>query len=71
MDPAPFDLDEYASATNESGPLAELAGQVAAEPGCCSFFSFAIGVDAEGTTFEVTAPPEGAAMLAHVFGASS
>lgn len=47
--------------------LGELAGLVAAE----RVFSFSLTVDSAGITFEVTAPPEGAAMLAKVFGALS
>lgn len=51
--------------------VGELAGLVVAEQECCSFFSFALSVDSAGTVFEVTAPPEGASMLARVFGAAS
>lgn len=56
---------------DSSSDLAELAGLVAAEQECCSFFSFALAIDSAGITFEVTAPPEGASMLAKVFGAAS
>lgn len=58
-------------AFDSSAPLGELAALVAAEQDCCSFFSFSLTVDPAGITFEVTAPPEGAATLAKVFGASS
>ena len=56
---------------DSSDTLVELAGLVAAEQECCSFFSFALAIDSAGITFEVTAPPEGASMLAKVFGAAS
>ena len=58
-------------AFDSSSPLTELAGLVAVEQECCSFFSFVVAVDSAGITFEVTAPPEGASMLAKVFGAGS
>lgn len=58
-------------AFDSAGPLGELAGLVAVERDCCSFFSFSLTVDSAGITFEVTAPPERAAMLAKLFGAAS
>lgn len=58
-------------ALDPSTDLGDLAGLVAAERECCSFFSFALTVDSAGTTFEVTAPPERALMLAKVFGEAS
>lgn len=56
---------------DSSDTLVELAGLVAAEQECCSFLSFALTVDSAGTTLAVTAPPEGAVVLAQVFGATS
>ncbi|MBK5223321.1 MAG: MerR family transcriptional regulator [Acidimicrobiia bacterium] len=58
-------------ALDASTELTALAGLVAAERDCCSFFSFALTVDSSGTSLEVTAPPEGASMLAKVFGEAS
>lgn len=51
-----------------SSMLVELIELVVAERECCSFFSFTLNVDAARATFEVTAPPEGVAVLAEVFG---
>ena len=58
-------------AFDSSSALAALAALVGAEQECCSFFSFMLAVDSAGITFEVTAPPEYALMLATVFGAGS
>ena len=52
----------------EDPPIGELARLAAAEQRCCPFFAFAITVDARGTALEITAPPEGAAVLAAAFG---
>lgn len=50
-------------------PLDQLATLVAAEQGCCSFFSFAITVDGRGLALEVRSPPEGQAVVDALFGA--
>jgi hypothetical protein len=44
----------------EPGPAAaSRAAELAArENGCCSFFSFTLGIDAEGTALEVAVPAE-------------
>ena len=39
-------------------PLGDLAGLLAAEQSCCSFFAFALTVDARGAALEVRAPAE-------------
>lgn len=49
-------------------PLGEVARLTAAEQACCPFFAFAITVDTRGTALEVTAPPDGAGVLAAAFG---
>lgn len=48
--------------------LPVLAALVEAEQTCCPFFSFAITVDQRGLALEVTAPTDGQALLATVFG---
>lgn len=48
-------------------PLDQLARLVKAEQGCCSFFAFAITVDAGGLALEVRAPAEGQAMVDSLF----
>lgn len=50
--------------------VAELAALVEAEQTCCPFFSFAITIDHRGLALEVTAPSDGQALLATVFGAN-
>lgn len=53
------------------GPQAtvtEIGRLAAAEHGCCPFLSFAITVDERGVGLEVTAPPDGRALLHEVFG---
>ena len=49
-------------------PLGEIVRLAMAEYQCCPFFGFAVTVDARGTALEVTAPPEGAEVLAAAFG---
>jgi hypothetical protein len=49
-------------------PMPVLAQLVAAEQGCCRFFSFAITVDGRGIALDVTAPPEAAELVDSVFG---
>jgi DNA-binding transcriptional MerR regulator len=48
--------------------LGELTRLVAAEQRCCSFFSFAITVDARGTALEVRAPDGASDIVASLFG---
>lgn len=45
-----------------------LAGLAAAEQGCCSFFRFDIGVDADGVSLDVTGPDDARDVIASVFG---
>ena len=51
-----------------SAALAGAAHLAVAEHGCCPFLSFALTVDGRGTAIEVTAPPDGRALLDAVFG---
>lgn len=51
-------------------PLDEVIRLAGAEHDCCRFFSFALTIDGRGTALEVTAPADGAGMLAAVFGAA-
>jgi hypothetical protein len=44
-------------------PLGELAALMAAEQSCCSFFAFALTVDARGVALEVRAPAEALALF--------
>lgn len=46
--------------------LAELATN---EQGCCSFFTFTLGISSDGVRLDVTAPPSAAAIVAELFGA--
>jgi hypothetical protein len=48
--------------------IAELARLVVAEQQCCSFFSFAITVDARGIALEVNAPEGATDVVASLFG---
>lgn len=48
--------------------VAALAGLVAAEQRCCSFFRFAITVDERGVGLEVGAPADAASITAGLFG---
>ena len=50
-------------------PMVELARLVAAEQGCCQFFSFAITVDHRGIGLEVSAPEGADEVTAALFGA--
>lgn len=55
----------------EFGPdvrLTDLAELVAAEQGCCAFFSFALTVDHRGIGLEVTAPDGAEEMVTALFG---
>ncbi|HZM29928.1 MAG TPA: MerR family transcriptional regulator [Acidimicrobiales bacterium] len=47
--------------------VADLADLVAAEQSCCTFFSFAITVDARGTGLEVRAPEEATPLVEALF----
>ncbi len=49
--------------------LAEAARLMAAEQGCCSFFAFALTVDARGTALEVRAPDEAVDAVEALLGA--
>jgi len=49
-------------------PAADLARLAVAEHACCSFFSFALTVDARGVALEVTAPPDSQPVLRRGFG---
>ena len=52
-----------------AGALATLA---AAEQSCCSFFRFALLIEGDGTiALDVTAPDEGASVVAALFGQPS
>lgn len=53
---------------DDDPPLGDIARLAAAEYECCPFFAFALTVDSRGTALEVTAPPDGAAVLAAAFG---
>lgn len=50
------------------GVAAQLTTLVAAEQGCCSFFSFTIRVTADAMHLEVRTPPDAAPMLAALLG---
>lgn len=54
---------------DETIALERMARLVAAEQGCCSFYSFALTFDARGMGLEVTAPPGAEAVLEALFGA--
>ena len=49
-------------------PASDLMRLTVAEQSCCSFFGFAIHVDASGVAMEVTAPPEGRDVVTALFG---
>ncbi|HUC31984.1 MAG TPA: MerR family transcriptional regulator [Ilumatobacteraceae bacterium] len=49
-------------------PMHELATLVAAEQRCCSFFRFAITIDARGVALEVTAPDDARPLIDAMFG---
>ena len=55
----------------EPAPLVEIARLAGAEHDCCPFFAFAVTIDERGVALEVTAPPDGQALLDTVFGATS
>jgi hypothetical protein len=46
----------------------EIARLAAAEFECCSFFRFAVVIDASGVRLEIGAPPEAQHLIAEVFG---
>jgi DNA-binding transcriptional MerR regulator len=48
-----------------AGRLGELAAH---EQACCAFFTFALRLDTDGLTFDVTAPVDAAAIVADLFG---
>ena len=48
--------------------VAEIAQLAQAEHGCCSFFAFAITVDARGIALEVRAPDDAAELVDSLFG---
>ncbi|HEY7073026.1 MAG TPA: MerR family transcriptional regulator [Acidimicrobiales bacterium] len=54
---------------DESVAVEDLARLVAAEQGCCAFYSFALTFDARGMGLEVTAPPGAEPVVAALFGA--
>jgi hypothetical protein len=56
---------------NDRIDLAELAQLVAAEQGCCSFFSFTMTIDARGIALEVDAPASADELVVAVFGKAS
>jgi hypothetical protein len=51
--------------------IGELGRLVVAEQDCCSFFSFALTVDARGVGLEVTASSGAESILADLFGAAA
>jgi DNA-binding transcriptional MerR regulator len=48
-----------------AGRLGELAAR---EQACCAFFTFALRLDPDGLTFDVTAPEDAASIVADLFG---
>jgi len=55
----------------DNAPLSDISRLALAEYECCPFFAFAVTIDGRGTALEVTAPPEGADVLAAAFGAAA
>ena len=53
---------------SEPGLAAQVADLAEREQGCCSFFAFAVRVDAAGVALEVTAPDEAAGLVTELFG---
>ena len=51
--------------------LVAMSTLIAAEQECCSFFTFRISVTVGGTSLEVTAPPDGQAMIDELVGAEA
>ena len=51
--------------------LGELVRLVAAEQQCCSFFAFALTIDARGIALEIGAPDEATVIVGAVFGKAS
>ena len=67
---APLD-DGIRIVLDGDAPLGELARLVVAEHDCCRFLAFALTVDDRGPALEVTAPPDGLAMVTAIFGAAA
>lgn len=53
---------------SDSAPVSRIAELTVAEQQCCAFFSFALTVDGRGVALEVTAPGDGEAVVAELFG---
>ena len=53
---------------SEGAPVSRIADLTVAEQQCCAFFSFALTVDRRGVALEVTAPADGEAVVAELFG---
>lgn len=53
-----------------AAPLDELVRLVTAERSCCSFFAFAITVDARGVALEVRAPKDAREVVEALFGSA-
>lgn len=51
-----------------AAPVSQIAALSVAEQQCCAFFSFALTMDGRGVALEVTAPGDGAAVIAELFG---
>ena len=51
-------------------PVERLAELAVAEQSCCAFFGFALTIDKRGVGFEVTGPPDAAAVIADLFGSA-
>jgi hypothetical protein len=50
--------------------LSTLAALAAKEVACCSFFTFALTIDARSASLSVTTPPDGVALARELFGAT-
>lgn len=53
---------------SDSAPVSRIAELAVAEQQCCAFFSFALTVDGRGVALEITAPGDGEAVVAELFG---
>ena len=53
---------------SDEAPVARIAALAVAEQQCCAFFRFALTVDGRGVALEVTAPGDGEAVVAELFG---
>jgi hypothetical protein len=49
-----------------AAPIREIVRLAAGEHQCCTFFAFAVTVDARGVALEVTAPADGQSLLESV-----